>query len=272
MTSDPTSGDGFELIEPHCFMPPYFDGFECDAVAGHARDQAPRQSRRDTAPALSEEARDEQAHALLRRCGLQDEPALLEFRQLMRPFMEAQARRWLSPYYWTGKDGGELLRAQVRVVINDTLQDVWRQAGRFRGEARLPGGKKPKVTTWLYLLVRSAALNVLKDDGRFAKDEHGELVKIVQAEDVASRLHDIPAPSRSPLEALLAHERDGMVRRCIRRLSLDHQEMLNLVYLQDMSRTDIAELLQIPEGTVKSRLHHARENLRVLLEDEDVEI
>lgn len=272
MTNDTTPGDGIEMIEPHCFMPPYFDGFERDADAVDVRDQAPRRSRRDAAAALSDEARDERARALLRRCGLQDEPALLEFRQLMRTFMEAQARRWLSPYYWAGKDGGELLRSQVRVVINDALQDVWRQASRFRGETRLPGGRRPMVTTWLYLLVRSAALKVLKDDGRFAKDEHGELVRLVQAEDVASRLHDIPAADRLPLETLLARERDVIVRRCMRRLSVDHQEVLNLVYLQDMSRTDIAELLQIPEGTVKSRLHHARENLRVLLEDEEVEI
>lgn len=278
MTNDPTAGEGFELIEPHCFMPPYFEGFERDdADAAEPADRAPRRRRRDAALALSDEARDELARALLRRCGQQDEPALMEFRQLMRPFMEGVVRDVLWPYYppgkdKSGKDNEELLRFQVRVAINHALQDVWRQASRFRGEPSLPGGKKPQVTTWLYKPVRSAAVKVLKDDGRFAKDKHGESVKIVQAEDVAGHLHDIPNPGCSPLEGLLARERNANVRRCIRQLSFDHQEVLNLVYLHDMSSGDIAELLQIPEGTVRSRLHHARENLRKLLKAEGIEI
>ena len=53
------------------------------------------------------------------------------------------------------------------------------------------------------------------------------------------------------------------------RLSLIHREMLTLFFLQDLSLEEIASVLEIPVGTVKSRLHHAKRALKVILEPEE---
>jgi RNA polymerase sigma-70 factor (ECF subfamily) len=52
----------------------------------------------------------------------------------------------------------------------------------------------------------------------------------------------------------------------IDRLSLDHREILQLAYYQEFSVHEIAEVLDLPENTVKTRMFYARQRLKVLLE------
>ncbi|SHG93273.1 RNA polymerase sigma-70 factor, ECF subfamily [Cognatiyoonia sediminum] len=56
------------------------------------------------------------------------------------------------------------------------------------------------------------------------------------------------------------------VRKAINQLSKDHQAILALFYLEDMTTSEVAAALNIPVGTVKTRLMHARSNLRAILE------
>ncbi len=63
-------------------------------------------------------------------------------------------------------------------------------------------------------------------------------------------------------------DRTERLRRAIRRLSVDRRELLSLRYEQDLGICAIARILGIPPGTVKSRLHHAREELKLKLEGE----
>ena len=58
-----------------------------------------------------------------------------------------------------------------------------------------------------------------------------------------------------------------MVYQCIRELSQKYQLLLYLYYASDLSVNEIAVLLKVPEGTVKSRLHKARKLLKEQLED-----
>ena len=53
------------------------------------------------------------------------------------------------------------------------------------------------------------------------------------------------------------------------RISLPHREILTLFFLQDLSLEEIADVLGIPFGTVKSRLHYARRALKAVLEKEE---
>lgn len=57
-----------------------------------------------------------------------------------------------------------------------------------------------------------------------------------------------------------------MLRRTMRQLSPEHQAVLSLFYLEDMSLSEIAEVVGAPLGTVKSRIHHARYRLKQTLE------
>lgn len=277
MPNDSTFPEGAELIDPHRFMPPYYDGFEREDAEDEKPSAAVTHPPRSCAvPVLSVEARDDEARALLKRCTNRDEGALKKFRQLMRDYIEAQARRWLSPYYpadvgrKSKKDGDagggpSLLDLNVRVVVNETLFEVWKQAGSFRGESNVAGGKRPLVTTWMWPIIRSTSLSFLKDDGKFVKDKSGQSVKFVCADDVETQLKAVPDPSPTPMEVLLNREQHLAILSFKRQLSFDHQEVLNLVYGEGMSCAEVAELLQIPAGTVQTRLFHARKKLGVFL-------
>ncbi len=59
------------------------------------------------------------------------------------------------------------------------------------------------------------------------------------------------------------------VQRAMKRLSEDHREILLMVCVQGMQYTEVAELLDIPVGTVRSRLSRARESLQTLMERND---
>ncbi len=63
-------------------------------------------------------------------------------------------------------------------------------------------------------------------------------------------------------------ELQDLVRRAIIRLPLSHRVVVVLFYLENLSLKEIAEVMEIPEGTVKSRLHYARRTLKKLLSEQ----
>jgi RNA polymerase sigma-70 factor (ECF subfamily) len=68
----------------------------------------------------------------------------------------------------------------------------------------------------------------------------------------------------SPIENETSME--SSVRQAIKELPVDGRQILSMKYIDQMSTREIAQALDIPVGTVKSRLHHARERLRRLLQ------
>ena len=61
------------------------------------------------------------------------------------------------------------------------------------------------------------------------------------------------------------HDKSAKIRACMAGLSADHQEILDLVYYQEQSVAEVAEILGIPENTVKTRMFYARKKLSELL-------
>lgn len=81
-----------------------------------------------------------------------------------------------------------------------------------------------------------------------------------------SVLEHLTAPFVSPPDRLVERrEVQETVQQAINKLPFDRQVVLVLFYLENLSLREIANILQVPEGTVKSRLHYAREALRDLL-------
>ncbi len=73
-------------------------------------------------------------------------------------------------------------------------------------------------------------------------------------------------PRHSPEAQAERAELQGTMRAAINALPLKHRLVVTLHYLQDFSLPEIAYILDLPVGTVKSRLHHARKGLRFMLE------
>ena len=72
---------------------------------------------------------------------------------------------------------------------------------------------------------------------------------------------------QSPEEWLLAREETAAVRKAVERLPERQRVIVLLYYMEELSVTQIAEVVKIPEGTVKSRLYQARKSLQRELED-----
>ena len=78
---------------------------------------------------------------------------------------------------------------------------------------------------------------------------------------------EVPAGDTSGDEPDFTPEDAAAVHRALDRLSLPHREVLTLFFLQELSLEQIAAVVDVPLGTVKSRLHHAKRALREVLRD-----
>jgi RNA polymerase sigma-70 factor (ECF subfamily) len=131
----------------------------------------------------------------------------------------------------------------VEDVAQDVFLQIHRSARRFEGRSAFK--------TWLF----GVALNVCRDHIRRERRAGG--TGAVEAEDDGT-LALLPAESLDPLELLERTERDALIRSAIERLSAAHRTVLQLRDWEEMTYDEIAQVLAVPVGTVRSRLHNAR--------------
>lgn len=98
--------------------------------------------------------------------------------------------------------------------------------------------------------------NCLRDHFRRLRP-HGDIEEIME----------LPAPGASPEQHHAESELVGRVRRAVAGLPLGQRQVVTLVDLEEMSYSAAAQALDIPMGTVMSRLNRARQALRVLLQE-----
>jgi RNA polymerase sigma-70 factor (ECF subfamily) len=128
-------------------------------------------------------------------------------------------------------------------AVSDTFLDVWKEAGSFAGRSR--------VSTWLMSIARFKALSALRRRRESGLDE-----------DWAAGIAD---DADTPEVTAQKSDKGAVIRACIERLSAEHREVLDLVYYHEASIEEVAEIVGIAEGTVKTRLFHARRKLSELL-------
>jgi RNA polymerase sigma-70 factor (ECF subfamily) len=128
-------------------------------------------------------------------------------------------------------------------LISEVFLDVWRQAGRFEGRSA--------VATWLLAIARFKALSAL----RRRPDEELD-------EEAAEAIED---GADDPHVALEKKDKSAVIRKCLEKLSAEHREIIDLVYYHEKSVEEVAEIVGIPENTVKTRMFYARKRLAELL-------
>jgi RNA polymerase sigma-70 factor (ECF subfamily) len=131
----------------------------------------------------------------------------------------------------------------AREEIDDLVQDVFMTAHR-KGGFRTPGAAAPR--TWLTAIALRVAANARRSQTRRREDYDLE------------RLGTVPEPAGSPAQAAELREALFRVQRALDTLDLEHRSVLVLFELDGMDCQDIAVALEIPIGTVYSRLHVAR--------------
>jgi len=140
-------------------------------------------------------------------------------------------------------------REMVEDVLNETLMEVWRQAARFEGRS--------SVNTWVFSIAHHRAVSRLRKRRETSLDE--EQAAAIEDEGPTP---DVKAES-SDMSRLLA--------RLMEKLSFEHREILHLAYYQEFSVQEIADALDLPPNTVKTRMFYARQRLKVLLQESGVE-
>ena len=124
-------------------------------------------------------------------------------------------------------------------LISEVFLDVWRQAGKFEGRAA--------VSTWLLAIARFKALSELR---RRPEEE--------LTEETAEAIEDT---ADTPETALEKKDKSELLRKCLTELSPEHREIIDLVYYHEKSVEEVAEIVGIPEATVKTRMFYARQKL-----------
>jgi RNA polymerase sigma-70 factor (ECF subfamily) len=128
-------------------------------------------------------------------------------------------------------------------LISEVFLDVWRHAAKF--EAR------STAATWLLAIARFKAISSL----RRRRD--------AQLDDATAAT--IEDPRDDPEATIRKQQQGAILRDCLARISPDHREIVHLVYYQGMAIGEVAEIVGIPKGTVKTRMLHARRQLSALL-------
>jgi RNA polymerase sigma-70 factor, ECF subfamily len=174
---------------------------------------------------------------LAERCRAGDQAAMAELLHRHRPLICGLARR-------VAGDGPDL-----EDVVQDALVAIVSGVHRFEGRS--------KLSTWIAsATVRTALRHATR---RRRRSEH--------TQPLSGREAMVPAGSSrdDPPQAAESRELGERLAWSLDRLSPDHRAVVVLRHVQEMKVEDVAEVLGVPVGTVKSRLHHARRALRDLM-------
>ena len=141
--------------------------------------------------------------------------------------------------------------ADVPDVVQEVFLKVFRKVGSFRGDSSLK--------TWVYRIAVNESRNHRRWFGRHRKQE----VAIEPRPDGdESRQEWLPDPGRSPLELAIDHEREALIEAALGQINPNFRAVLVRREIEDLDYREIAEILEVTLGTVKSRILRGREALR----------
>lgn len=140
-------------------------------------------------------------------------------------------------------------------VSQEVFLRVWKNLGSYQFDAAF--------STWLFRIASNACIDFLR-----AKKRRNDVSLTMQDENDGED-KELAVPDETPLpeEQLLAKEQQRAVMKAMSELPPDFREILQLRVVEGLPYEEIAEILDIKVGTVKSRLARARDQLRKNLED-----
>ena len=134
-------------------------------------------------------------------------------------------------------------------LVQDTFLQVWRAAGSYRPERR-------SVRTWLLSIIHHRGIDQLRSTASRRRTQ--DTVKAT-------------APTSQPSEAFAETWRNSQreqVREALRTVPSEQRKVLELAYFSGYTHTEIAELLDLPLGTVKGRMRLGLKKIKEFVEDQ----
>jgi RNA polymerase sigma factor (sigma-70 family) len=163
---------------------------------------------------------------LIARIAQQDRTALAAlYRDLEKPLYRFIQSRLNDPF-------------ESSDILHDVFIEVWRSASRFEGRS--------KVQTWIFGIAYRKVIDRHRKAGRT---------------DFTNEPPELEDDTANPEERLAAGQEAEHVRFCISTLSDEHRGAIGLAFWQDLSYREIAEILETAEGTIKTRIFHAKKLL-----------
>jgi RNA polymerase sigma-70 factor, ECF subfamily len=139
-------------------------------------------------------------------------------------------------------------------IVQEVFLKVFRNIGAFRGNSSLK--------TWIYRIAVNEAYNHRRWFCRHQRQE----VALGSEEGTASYTGGMMDPGRSPFEQAADHETRALVEQALEKLNPKFRAAVVLRDIEDLNYEDIATVLDVSLGTVKSRIMRGREALRKILE------
>jgi RNA polymerase sigma-70 factor, ECF subfamily len=130
----------------------------------------------------------------------------------------------------------------ARDIVQRAFINAWRRLDSFKGDSAF--------STWMYRIAFNESVSFRREGGR----KRGVSLDGAKAVE--------PADDRGPGDRMESVEAQGKVQEALNRLDPEERKILILKELEDRSYDEIAEILEVPKGTVRSRLFRARESLR----------
>ena len=130
----------------------------------------------------------------------------------------------------------------VEEVLDDTMMAVWQTAGNFKGAS--------KLSTWIFAIAYRKAIR--------ARGRWPDPVENVPFDTRVS-------PDAGPDEELYHQRLHNALVAAMDQLSADHRAVVDLTYFHGLGYREIAEIMDCPVDTVKTRMFHARRRLKKAL-------
>ena len=163
---------------------------------------------------------------LLTKIGAGDRQALAQlYRALEKPVFRFILSRLNDPF-------------ESADILHDVFIEVWHSASRFEGRS--------KVQTWIFGIAYRKVI-----------DQHRRRGRVHVTDDIPDSIDD----SADAEACMVAGQEADHVRHCLGTLGEDHRSTITLAFYQDMAYAEIAEVTGVPEGTVKTRVFHAKKLL-----------
>ncbi|MBY5989444.1 MULTISPECIES: RNA polymerase sigma factor [Roseovarius] len=163
---------------------------------------------------------------LLRRMAASDRDAFAAFyKALEKPVFRFIVSKMNDPH-------------EAADIHHDVFMDIWRSAGRFEGRST--------VKTWVFGIAYRKTMD------HFRKHKRVDLT-----DEIDERVDDSPDAATCLASAQEAEH----LRHCLDQLKPQHRAAVELAFYQDMTYGEIASVAEVPEGTIKTRVFHAKKLL-----------
>jgi RNA polymerase sigma-70 factor (ECF subfamily) len=138
--------------------------------------------------------------------------------------------------------------SQAEELTQEVMLTMWRKAATF-------DRRQASVSTWLFTIARNRRIDAIRKERRPELDPEDPML--------------VPDAPPAPDEQLLARDREARVAEAIKTLPPEQSELLRQAFFLAKSHSEIAAEMNLPLGTVKSRLRLAFGRMRKVLEGED---